>query len=221
MNRLLLIHTALDTALAGVSLGGEALAWRSSPVQRDHAAFLHTAIEGILRETELRPSDIDGVAVVIGPGSYTGLRVGLSAAKGLCYALSKPLVGVNTLEWMAAGVPPEQGTLKCPMIDARRMEVFTALYDSEGVCRMEPGALVLDEESFRDRLDKGRVSFFGNGAAKWRDISRHANAVFTETASGIGELARLADKAYIESGFSDPATSEPFYAKAFHSATRG
>ena len=217
MNRLLLIHTALDNALAGLSVDGEVKAWRSSPEQRDHAGFLHTAIVGLLNECGWRPPELDGVAVVIGPGSYTGLRVGLSAAKGLCYALSKPLIAVNTLEWMAAGVPPEEGILKCPMIDARRMEVFTALYDGNGECRMEPRAMVLDPDSFRERLDSGRILFFGNGSEKWRPSAAHPNAAFTETFSGISELALLAEKAYIHLAFSDLSTTEPFYAKAFHS----
>jgi tRNA threonylcarbamoyladenosine biosynthesis protein TsaB len=217
MNRLLLIHTALETALTGLSVDGEVKAWRSNPEQRDHAAFLHTAIEGLLKETGLQAGELDAIAVVGGPGSYTGLRVGLSAAKGLCFALAKPLITLNTLEWMSLGVPPEKNTLRCPMIDARRSEVFTALFDANGDCRMETRALVLDDGSFREELNEGRVQFFGNGAAKWRERVDHPNTVFTDTASGMAELAHLAHKACESRSFTDLATAEPFYAKAFHS----
>jgi tRNA threonylcarbamoyladenosine biosynthesis protein TsaB len=220
MNRLLLIHTALDTAYTGISTAeGEVIAWRSSPEQRDHAAFLHPAIEALLRESGMRAADLDGVAVVSGPGSYTGLRVGMSAAKGFCYALSKPLIFVNTLEWMAAGVHREKEALRCPMIDARRMEVFTALYDSEGACRMQPKALVLDPGCFDDELESGRLLFFGDGSAKWSAMVEHRNAVFTETSSGIRELAAMASVAFRSGSFADLATAEPFYLKAFHSTS--
>jgi tRNA threonylcarbamoyladenosine biosynthesis protein TsaB len=220
MNRLLLIHTALDTAYAGLSTsGGDVIAWRSSPEQRDHAAFLHIAIESMLRESDMRAADLDGVAVVTGPGSYTGLRVGMSAAKGFCYALEKPLIAVDTLEWMTKGVPSEPDALRCPMIDARRMEVFTALYDGDGVCRMQPKALVLEPGCFDEELRAGRLLFFGDGAVKWRAMADHPNAVFTETSSGIGELAALAARAFEGGRFADLATSEPLYIKAFHSTS--
>jgi tRNA threonylcarbamoyladenosine biosynthesis protein TsaB len=219
MNRILLINTALDTAYTGISSSeGEVLAWRSSPEQRDHAAFLHIAIEAMLRESDMRAADLDGVAVVSGPGSYTGLRVGMSAAKGFCYALSKPLITLNTLEWMMTGVAAGNDVLRCPMIDARRMEVFTALYDGEGACRMEPSAVVLDQGSFGKELSEGRLLFFGDGAPKWRGMIDHPNAAFTETSSGISEMAALAGRAFRSGSFEDLATAEPFYIKAFHSA---
>jgi tRNA threonylcarbamoyladenosine biosynthesis protein TsaB len=219
MNRLLFIQTALENALTGISEGGEVIAWRSSPEQRDHASFLHTAIDSLLKETGLKPADLDAIAVVWGPGSYTGLRVGLSAAKGLCFALFKPLITLNTLEWMSQGVPPERNTLRCPMIDARRMEVFTALYDGEGVCRMQPKALVLEPGCFDEELKAGRLLFFGDGAAKWQGMADHPNAVFTETSSGIAELAALAARAFQAGRFADLAASEPLYVKAFHSTS--
>ena len=220
MNRLLLIHTALDTAYTGISTAeGEVIAWRSNPEQRDHAAFLHPAIEALLRESGMRAADLDGVAVVSGPGSYTGLRVGMSAAKGFCYALEKPLITVDTLEWMMKGVAGDPDALRCPMIDARRMEVFTALYDSEGTCRMQPKALVLEPGCFDEELRAGRMLFFGDGALKWRGMADHPNAVFTETSSGIGELAALAARAFQAGRFADLAASEPLYVKAFHSTS--
>jgi tRNA threonylcarbamoyladenosine biosynthesis protein TsaB len=220
MNRLLLIHTALDTAYTGISTAeGEVIAWRSSPEQRDHAAFLHPAIEALLLESDMRAADLEGVAVVNGPGSYTGLRVGMSAAKGFCYALGKPLITVDTLEWMTKGVAGDPEALRCPMIDARRLEVFTALYDGEGVCRMQPKALVLEPGCFDEELKAGRLLFFGDGAAKWQGMADHPNAVFTETSSGIGELAALAARAFLMGRFADLATAEPFYVKAFHSTS--
>lgn len=215
MNRILLIHTALQTAYAGVAVDGRPVAWRSSPQQKDHAAFLHPAVDAVMKEAGWGMDDLHGIAVISGPGSYTGLRVGMSAAKGFCYALTLPLVMVDTLEWLAVGVRAKGEETVCPMVDARRAEVFTALYDAKGRSLMEPAALVLDEGSFRDELDRGVVLFCGDGADKWRGMTAHPNARFVGSGSGIGELAALAEERFRGGGFKDPASAEPLYIKAF------
>ena len=219
MNRILLIHTALQTAYAGVAVDGRPVAWRSSPQQKDHAAFLHPAVEAVMKEAGWGMGDLHGVAVAAGPGSYTGLRVGMSAAKGFCYALTLPLVMVDTLEWLAAGVRAEGDEKVCPMVDARRAEVFTALYDAEGRRLMEPAAMVLDEGSFRHELDRGVVLFCGDGADKWKGMTTHPNARFAGSGSGIGELAALAEERFRKGGFTDTASAEPLYVKAFQGTT--
>lgn len=159
--------------------------------------------------------DINAVAVSNGPGSYTGLRIGLSAAKGLCYALQIPLITVGTLQMMAQGVKNSEANLFCPMIDARRMEVFTALYDREGNEVMKPAALIIDENSFAGELKKNRILFFGNGAGKFKDICSHSNVIFEDIEADASHLAKLSQQKFAAGDFADVAYSEPHYVKEF------
>jgi tRNA threonylcarbamoyladenosine biosynthesis protein TsaB len=166
-------------------------------------------------------NDLDAIAVAKGPGSYTGLRVGVSSAKGLCYALDKPLIAINTLEAMALQLNAfYPGYLLCPMIDARRMEVYTAVFDSTNNFVQETQAVIMDENSFQDLLAEHKVVFLGDGAAKCQKLLGNLpNAVFPKreirpSAITIGELAT---KAFENQHFEDVATFEPYYLKDFMS----
>lgn len=219
MSHLLHINTALETAYVSISRDEKVISERKSHNQKEHAAFLHTAIDDMLRENEIAPSDLAGVSVISGPGSYTGLRVGMACAKGLCFALSIPLINVNTLEWMAAAANDEEQDLFCPMIDARRLEVFTAIYDRRKTCLLQPQAVILSSESFGDWLKEKKILFFGNGAEKFRKIMIHPNASFATLSSGAQELAVIAWGKYVHSDFSDLAYAEPLYVKEFQGTT--
>ncbi len=214
----------IDTAteLAGVCLShdNDILATEETEGQKSHASFIQPAIQKVLQTAGLNIKDVDAVAVTGGPGSYTGLRVGLSTAKGLCYALSKPLIMVNTLEVMAFAAIAENSVhsnnaLFCPMIDARRMEVFTALYTPGLQLVMPPAAMILDENSFAAELANNTIIFSGNGSLK-AGIIKHPNAIFANTGYNVNKLATLALLCYKASKFEDIAYSEPFYLKEFY-----
>ena len=188
--------------------------------ERTSAAMLTTLISEVVTHTGHELNQLDAIAVAKGPGSYTGLRIGVSTAKGLCFALDKPLVAVNTLAAMAEQVRaffPATYTL-CPMIDARRMEVYCALYTTSGVEVDATSAQIIDANSFADWLERSPVVFFGDGAEKCRALlSQHPNAIFLEkqvipSARTVGQLAT----SYASTGqFEDVATFEPFYLKDF------
>lgn len=161
---------------------------------------------------------LDAIQVVEGPGSYTGLRVGMAAAKGLCFALSIPLITFNTLAWMAAGADEHPAELlRCPMIDARRMEVFTAIYDAQGQCIMPSSPMILTPDSFKGWLEDRPILFFGNGSEKFRAICTDPNARFTGLSAGSATLIRHGLIAFEQQHFAETAYAEPFYGKAFHS----
>lgn len=218
MAKILHIHTALETAIICLSDGEKLLGERSNPNQRDHASFLHTGIRELMNETGMALKKLDAIQVVEGPGSYTGLRVGMAAAKGLCYALSLPLITVNTLTWMAAGASEHpMDMLRCPMIDARRMEVFTAIFDAQGHFIMPSTPMILTPDSFNGWLDERQILFLGNGAPKFSEICTHQNAQFTALNAGSTELVRLGMAGFKQQDFAHTAYVEPFYGKAFHS----
>ncbi|HEX6915067.1 MAG TPA: tRNA (adenosine(37)-N6)-threonylcarbamoyltransferase complex dimerization subunit type 1 TsaB, partial [Chitinophagaceae bacterium] len=159
-------------------------------------------------------------------GSYTGLRVGLATAKGLCYALDRPLILLSTLQVMAAAAISHctehhadmaQDLLYCPMIDARRMEVFTAVYDGQLNAVMPPSAMILDEQSFRVIVKQHRVVFSGNGAGKFRNIMNESNAIFCDVQHDASSMQAIAEHHYLLKSFADKAYSEPFYIKEFFS----
>jgi tRNA threonylcarbamoyladenosine biosynthesis protein TsaB len=165
--------------------------------------------------------DLDAIAVTNGPGSYTGLRVGMSAAKGLCYALQIPMITESTLRFMAYAAANQlnniHDALLCPMIDARRMEVFAALYNSSLHELMEPTAIILDERSFSSTLQSHKTSFFGSGSMKWKKVTDSKNALFPEITCDVGYLGKLSYKKFINSQFTDIIYSQPVYIKEFQS----
>ena len=142
------IDTAVDSASVCLAKDGQSLSFLNNQMKRDQIAWLHTAIQAVLANAKVELNQLNGIAVTIGPGSYTGLRVGLSAAKGLCYGLKIPLIAINTLRIMAEAVKDEVVELNCPLIDARRMEVFTAVFTKELKISVEPAAMVIDELRF-------------------------------------------------------------------------
>jgi tRNA threonylcarbamoyladenosine biosynthesis protein TsaB len=218
MNLILNIDTAVDTASVCLSNDAEILQLASNENQKDHASWLHIAIAGILKEASCSMAAIKAVAVSIGPGSYTGLRVGLSTAKGICYAMNIPLIAVGTLEMMAAAVQDEATDLICPLIDARRMEVFTAVYNKTMQPIMAPQAMIVDENSFSTLLSSHRILFTGNGCKKLQPIIKNNNAGFSARQANASHLARLAAARYYQKEFADLAYTEPLYVKEFYSA---
>jgi tRNA threonylcarbamoyladenosine biosynthesis protein TsaB len=183
----------------------------------ESAAWLHVAIQKLLEEQDVVITQLAAIAVSAGPGSYTGLRIGMAAAKGMCYALNLPLITINSLQMMAAAAMAESTTLLCPMIDARRMEVFTGLY----TCALEEvlpsQAMVLDQNSFATFLETTTITFFGNGSAKFQTLIQHRNAIFKDITADASHLVGLAHRAFQQQLFADLAYSEPFYGKAFFS----
>jgi len=214
------IDTATENASVCLSQSGTVLAMQQSMEQKNHASFVQPAIKQLLLMADCRLSSIDAVAVSAGPGSYTGLRVGLASAKGLCYALNKPLIMVNTLEMMAQASIGNCGLpignyLFCPMIDARRMEVFTALYDASLKNIKPPAAMVLDKGSFAEMLQPNTIIFSGSGSIKWKNMVSHPNAVFTSVQHNASHLSILSYKIFAGGRFADLAYSEPLYLKEF------
>ena len=225
MSLILCIETGTDICSVGIARDGELLSLRESDEGRDHARKVGVFVDELLRETGIAPDDLDAVAVGKGPGSYTGLRIGVSFAKGLCYGLRKPLLAVGSLDALVevAREDYEAGILAvddwqharlCPMVDARRMEVYAQVFDSEGVAQSEVSAEVISEESFASCRHAG-VPFviFGSGARKCADLL--AGATFVEVTPSARGLARLAQQALDEGRTEDIAYFEPFYLKDF------
>jgi tRNA threonylcarbamoyladenosine biosynthesis protein TsaB len=217
MALLLTIDTAVQSASVCLSDNGEVIDELVNPSEKDSASWLHVAIEKILAEKYLQLQDLKAIAVSAGPGSYTGLRVGMAAAKGLCYALKIPLITVNTLQMMAAAVESPTTDLLCPMIDARRMEVFTALYNSSLQEVLPSTNLILETGSFEQWLTKHTITFLGNGSIKAQPLITHLNAKFVTVKATASHMVKLAANKFEQAQFSDLAYTEPFYGKDFHS----
>jgi tRNA threonylcarbamoyladenosine biosynthesis protein TsaB len=189
-----------------------------------HAVSLGVFVDEALSFADSHAMPIDAVAVSCGPGSYTGLRIGVSMAKGICYGRSIPLIGLPTLQVMSVPVLlyhdlPEDALI-CPMIDARRMEVYSAIYDRALGVVKETSADIIDENSYRDLLDKQPIYFFGNGADKCKEKLSHPNARFIDDIIPHAKMMfPLAEKAFADSEFKDVAYFEPFYLKEFVAST--
>jgi tRNA threonylcarbamoyladenosine biosynthesis protein TsaB len=222
MALILNIDTATEMASISLSERGKSILLLENNEQKEHASWLHTAIAGMLRDTGYRMRDLQAIAVAAGPGSYTGLRVGMAAAKGFCYALGIPMITENTLKIMtlAAIEQAPGGGLFCPMIDARRMEVFTAVYTGELVELMPPTALIIDENSFSAYLPQRQMSFFGGGSYKCKPLLIATSAAFIEINYHAGYLGILSFLRYLQQEFTDIAYSEPVYTKEFYTHTR-
>jgi tRNA threonylcarbamoyladenosine biosynthesis protein TsaB len=217
---MLLINTALQEASVGIAVDGKRIDQISNPSQKEHASFLHPAIQAICKNNGITLNSIKAVSVINGPGSYTGLRVGLSAAKGICYANQVPLICINTLEWIAFGNKEQAKDLIVPMIDARRMEVFTAVYSSNMKAILPPTNLILDEHSYCDFLNSQQVLFVGDGAAKWQDLCKHPNAHFSPAVQNESHHAAIAEDCFLKRKFSSLFEAAPFYTKDFFSTQK-
>ncbi|HWR32795.1 MAG TPA: tRNA (adenosine(37)-N6)-threonylcarbamoyltransferase complex dimerization subunit type 1 TsaB [Chitinophagaceae bacterium] len=217
MSLILNIDTALERASVCLAKDDLILETTFSENQKDHAAWLHPAIQELLKKNNLPVHDLDAIAVSIGPGSYTGLRVSLSAAKGFCYALNIPLITVSTLHMLAFAVQQEAADLIIPAIDARRMEIYTAVYEKTLEEMTPPHALIADENSFNELLKNRKVLFCGNAIGKLQTILKNPNAFFSETMSDAGTLAEITFELYRQKIFADLAYAEPLYLKDFYS----
>ena len=222
MPTLICIETA--TAVCSVALlrDGAVIGLRETQVTNSHAAMVAVFIDELIREYLPSPSAIDGVVVSSGPGSYTGLRIGVSTAKGLCYALDVPLLSVETPLSMAAGMRAgfesnaELPLLFAPMIDARRMEVYTALYDSELKMVKPVSAEIIQPDMFDDFLENYQIVLAGDGAEKCKAVLQHPNLSYIDNfTNSAAHLAGLATLKFERKQFEDTAYFEPFYLKDF------
>ncbi|WP_299113659.1 tRNA (adenosine(37)-N6)-threonylcarbamoyltransferase complex dimerization subunit type 1 TsaB [uncultured Winogradskyella sp.] len=180
-----------------------------------HAEKLHLFIKGVMDSAGMSKNSLDAIAISKGPGSYTGLRIGVSTAKGLCYALNKPLIAISTLEAMAHQVNASDGLI-IPMLDARRMEVYSAVFGYDYNFKREIKAEVLDEASFKTELENGTVYFIGNAVEKTKTIINNNNAIFVEgKLPSASTMGKIASSKYQISDFEDVAYFEPYYLKDF------
>ncbi len=217
---ILSIETSTKACSVALQNQGELLAESTLYVDKSHSEKLALLIKDLLRYAEIEPKDLMAVAISSGPGSYTGLRIGTSTAKGLCYALNIPLIAINTLEAMAKGVAEyitEDDILLCPMLDARRMEVYCMLTDKELTIIKKTAAKIIDEHSYSEELKENKIVFFGNGATKCEPIiGNNDNAIFINSqainAVNVGDLAW---KKFEQQDFEDLAYFEPEYLKEF------
>ncbi|WP_372752941.1 tRNA (adenosine(37)-N6)-threonylcarbamoyltransferase complex dimerization subunit type 1 TsaB [Labilibaculum sp.] len=228
----LLLHIETSTAVCSVALGkdGSLLALKETKEGMKHASQLSVFIDEILKENNLTPKDLDGLAISMGPGSYTGLRIGVSTAKGICYGANLPLIAINTLQAMTKPLQ-ENATLQaqvknpskayyCPMIDARRMEVYTAFFNQKIELVKDISADIIDENSYSKELHEREIIFFGDGSSKCKEVIKSKNGIFlddvTPSAKGMIELA---ETKFQNQEFEDVAYFEPFYLKDFVATT--
>jgi tRNA threonylcarbamoyladenosine biosynthesis protein TsaB len=220
MSFILNIDTSMQNASVSIAENGHIIKAEYNDIQKSHASFIHVATKQLLAEVKISATDLSAVGVTLGPGSYTGLRVGLAAAKGLCYALKIPLIGVGTLEAMAKTkaieLSEKANTYLCPMIDARRMEVFTAIYDGEMTEIAAPHAKILDSSSFLTDFSSKKIFFFGNGADKWKGINVLKNAIFLKEENISNALNILTFERFTRKDFANLTYATPLYVKEFY-----
>mgnify|MGYP003292481040 FL=1 len=226
MALILSIETGTDVCSVALANDGELMALRESDEGRDHAKKVAVFVDELLKETGVQPSDLDAIAVGKGPGSYTGLRIGVSFAKGMCYALNIPLIAIGSLDALTevaredfeAGIldVEEEDWTKaklCPMVDARRMEVYAQVFDVEGNAQSDVVAEVVTEESFDKWRSEGKFVIFGNGAKKCAEVL--PDAIIENVVPSARGIVRLAEAAFNAGKFEDLAYFEPFYLKDF------
>ncbi len=216
---ILSIETSTKVCSVALHRAGELLAMREGFEANSHSETLVDFIKEVLRESELSEKDLNTIAVSKGPGSYTGLRIGVSTAKGLAYALDLPIVAVETMESLAMHGKEKAGIedgLIIPMIDARRMEVYCGVYNQDLETINKVSAEIIDEQSFEKQLQEGNVYFFGNGADKCKGTITHPNAVFIEDVyTSAKQVGTLAYEKFKREEFEDLAYFEPYYLKEF------
>ncbi|MBR5686148.1 MAG: tRNA (adenosine(37)-N6)-threonylcarbamoyltransferase complex dimerization subunit type 1 TsaB [Muribaculaceae bacterium] len=222
MANILNIETSTEVCSVALTSEGQVLDHRENYEGQTHATMLSQYVKEMLDYARSREIKLDAIAVSIGPGSYTGLRIGLSEAKGLAFGLDVPIIGVNTLQLLVVSTMfnhfiEEENVLYVPMIDARRMEVYTAAYNSALQAVLEPQAMILDEHSFEDLLQQGHtLVLMGNGSDKARQVLTHDRVRFVEGIKPVAvDMMALAERAYRENNFIDVAYSTPLYLKEF------
>ena len=220
----LILNIETSTKVCSVALAkeGKVINIKECNEGSNHSVLLGEYIDQILKEENIEVNNLDAIAISMGPGSYTGLRIGVSMAKGLCYGANIPLIAIPTLKAMAHGMSKKYGKdiYYCPMIDARRMEVYTALYNVENLEISGTEAKVIDETSYQSILDNHEFLFFGNGSEKLVNTIIHPNAHFESGVITSAEnLAPLAEESFRNNKFEDVAYFEPFYLKDFIATT--
>jgi tRNA threonylcarbamoyladenosine biosynthesis protein TsaB len=213
---ILCLETSTTNCSVAIAVDGEIIALQEDNNNKySHAEKLHSFIDQVLAESGTLKSSLEAIAVSKGPGSYTGLRIGVSAAKGLCFAIGVPLIAIPTLEALAHQAVIENGCI-IPMLDARRLEVYAAVFSSDNNQIRETKAEVLDENSYGDYLKRTKVCFIGDGVEKFKALCKHKNAIFMNnklpSAKQMGVLAELR---YQKNNFEDVAYFEPYYLKDF------
>lgn len=225
----MIINIETATHICSVALSSEQhlIDIRETGQEKSHASLLAVFIDDILKKNNLKPANLDAVSVSKGPGSYTGLRIGVSTAKGIAYGADIPLISVNTLQALSFGAishPKNPFTISsdkekvwyCPMIDARRMEVFSAFYNNKNEIKRPVSANIIDKNSFSEILSERPVLFFGTGSEKSKSVLNHPNAFFLDDVlPSASFMIPLSDKAYKEKNFEKSAYFEPFYLKDF------
>lgn len=223
MALILNIETSTNVCSAALTKNGEVIDLHESFDDRTHATQLTVFIDKLFKDNAIDYANIDAISVSEGPGSYTGLRIGVSVAKGLCYAQNKPLIAVDTLQAMALMALEKEipnKALLCSMIDARRMEVYSALYDANGNKIRKTIAEVIEEGAYEKELAEHEVFFYGNGANKCQDSIKHDNAHFIENIyPSAKHMGSLSQKLFDKGKFKDVAYFEPYYLKDFVATT--
>ena len=219
MALILNLETATTVCSVAIAKNGQLLSLKEINGDYTHAENLTGFIEHVFHESGMSLKDLDAISISKGPGSYTGLRIGVSTAKGLCYSLDKPLIAINTLEHSAYGCSIKNGSadaLFCPMIDARRMEVYCAVYDKANNLIRPTTAEIIDEHSFTELLENQPVYFFGDGAEKCKPLLKNTNAMFIDHLyPSAANMIPLSEALFKKSAFEDVAYFEPFYLKDF------
>lgn len=220
----LILNIDTSTSVCSVALAKDSgiIAIKENNEGLNHSVLLGSYIDNILRENGMDVHQLDAIAVSMGPGSYTGLRIGISMAKGLCFGAGIPLIAVPTLQALAGSVSSiiQEDAWYCPMIDARRMEVYTAFFDRNNRTMIDTKAEIIDENSFATILSEHKVYFFGNGSCKIKNILTTPNAHYIEKAeTSAAHLVPLAEILFKQKQFVDTAYFEPFYLKDFVATT--
>ena len=216
MSLLLNIETSTTNCSVALSKNGKLVALKEDDnAGYSHAENLHVFIDQLIKDNNYSLEDLDAVVVSKGPGSYTGLRIGVSTAKGLCYALDIPLIAVNTLNSLALSYKSDKTCFIVPMLDARRMEVYTATYNENHEEQSATKALVLEENSFLENLNAQQTVFIGNGVNKFSEVCKHQNAVFINQTPSAKDVCKHAFDKYNNKDFEDVAYFEPYYLKDF------
>jgi tRNA threonylcarbamoyladenosine biosynthesis protein TsaB len=227
MTYILHLETATKVCSVAIARDGVLISFKETTVANSHSSLITSFIDDVVKDAGINLIDLNAVCISMGPGSYTGLRIGVSTAKGFCYALNIPLIAINTLQSMANFYAENNtkllndGTFLCPMIDARRMEVFTALFDHDVNFVKETSAEIINDESFNKELSDHKIIFFGDGAGKcMQSLSNNPNAIFTTafTVSSRGMISVAWEK-YMAKNFEDVAYFEPYYLKDFIATT--
>jgi tRNA threonylcarbamoyladenosine biosynthesis protein TsaB len=214
------INTAINPASVCLARDSQTLSFAQSTHQKEHASWLHLAVKQIIADAGIDFKDTEAIAVTAGPGSYTGLRIGLAAAKGLSFALDIPLIAINLLEIMAQAIKSEVADFFCPVVDARRMEVFMAVYGRDMEAIIAPCAMIVKPDSFDSLQKRGKIIFVGDGCDKIRKIIPPSNAIFSDKAVTARDMVEISSNNFREKRFADIAYSEPFYLKEFYSTAR-